>query len=77
MSPDLPRNCADHRSNGHTEDKVYTIFTNTAPTTARDIYCYTSADPTAVRTSTAEFSLCFTHFVVAISHQNQPHLYKV
>jgi len=48
MSPDLPRSCLDHLSNGYSEVDVYTIFTDTSTNTMRDIYCYMSAAPWTV-----------------------------
>jgi len=48
-SPDLPRSCVDHVSNGYSEDDIYTIFTDTTSTMSmRDIYCYMSAAPWTV-----------------------------
>ena len=37
----------DHHSNGHNEDGVYTIFTDSV-TAINDIYCYMSAAPWTV-----------------------------
>ena len=38
----------DHHSNGHDEDGVYTVFTDSV-TAINDIYCYMSAAPWTVR----------------------------
>ena len=41
----------DHHSNGHNEDGVYTIFTDSV-TAIKDIYCYMSAAPWTVSSMT-------------------------
>ena len=46
-SPDLPRSCVDHVTNGYSEDGVYTIFASIT-NVMRDIYCYMSAAPSTV-----------------------------
>jgi len=37
---ELPRSCADHYNNGHTDNGIYTAFLGT---TMRQIYCYNMA----------------------------------